>query len=275
VFPGGARLRPELTLAVAAACGDPLPPLSDAAAAAIELIHCASLVHDDLPCFDNAATRRGRPAIHVEYGEALAVLAGDALIVLAFQSLATAGVVAPERLGRVIEAVARGVSCPHGIIAGQGWESEPRVPAIAYRRAKTAALFVAAASAGATAAGRDPSPWFAFAERIGEAYQVADDIQDVVGDAQRMGKPIGRDAHLGRPNAVHDLGVQGSSQLLAQLLNKALAEMPPCAQPERLRAWVINVAERLIPARRHGRDVMDACGDAEEAPSTGIAARVS
>ena len=90
VFPGGARIRPQLCLAVARACGDAHPALADAAAAAIELLHCASLVHDDLPCFDDAATRRGQPSVHAAYGERLAVLAGDALIVLAFQTLAAA-----------------------------------------------------------------------------------------------------------------------------------------------------------------------------------------
>src|SRR5271168_4620792 len=86
VFPRGARIRPRLCLAVAAACGDDHPAVSDAAAAAIELLHCASLVHDDLPCFDDAATRRGRKTVHVAFGEELAVLAGDALIVAAFET---------------------------------------------------------------------------------------------------------------------------------------------------------------------------------------------
>src|SRR5271166_5032627 len=88
VFPRGARLRARLCLAVAAACGEDDPASSDAAAASIELLHCASLVHDDLPCFDDAATRRGRPSVHAAFGEPLAVLAGDALIVLAFQTIA-------------------------------------------------------------------------------------------------------------------------------------------------------------------------------------------
>ena len=88
VFPRGARIRPRLCLAVAAACGEDAPGVTDAAAAAIELLHCASLVHDDLPCFDDADTRRGRPRVHRAFGEPLAVLAGDALIVLAFQTLA-------------------------------------------------------------------------------------------------------------------------------------------------------------------------------------------
>ncbi|MFT3773507.1 MAG: polyprenyl synthetase family protein [Minicystis sp.] len=204
VFPGGARIRPRLCLAVAAACGDPLPGLTDAVAAAVEMIHCASLVHDDLPCFDNASTRRGLPAVHRAYGEPLAVLAGDALIVAAFDTVARAGVAAPDRVGRLIEVIARGVSAPHGIIAGQAWESEPHIPVITYRRAKTAALFEAAAAAGAVVAGDDPAAWRAFGERIGEAYQVADDIHDVSGDPTALGKPIGRDALLGRPNAAHD-----------------------------------------------------------------------
>src|SRR5512139_3211621 len=81
VFPGGHRIRPQIVLAVAMACGDPNPQHTDAAAAAIELMHCASLVHDDLPSFDDAPIRRGKPTVHVEYGEPLAVLTGDALIV--------------------------------------------------------------------------------------------------------------------------------------------------------------------------------------------------
>ena len=250
VIPGGARLRPRLCLAVAAACGDPLPSLSDAAAISIELIHCASLAHDDLPCFDDASTRRGRPTLHRAFDEPLAVLAGDALIVLAFETLAQAGVSAPERLGRLVGAVARGVSTPHGIIAGQAWESEPRIPVITYRRAKTAALFVAAAGAGAIAAGADPAPWHAFGERIGEAYQVADDIQDVSGDAAALGKPTGRDASLGRPNAARDLGVAGSRQLLEQLVQEALGELPSCRRPEEIRGWTLDMTTRLLAAGR-------------------------
>src|SRR3954452_16784827 len=90
VFPRGARIRPRLCLAVAAACGDDDPTAADAAAAAVELLHCASLVHDDLPCFDDAPTRRGKPSVHRAFGEPLAVLAGDALIVLSFELLGRA-----------------------------------------------------------------------------------------------------------------------------------------------------------------------------------------
>jgi geranylgeranyl diphosphate synthase type II len=95
VFPGGARIRPRLCLAVADACGNDSPGLAEAAACALEMVHCASLVHDDLPCFDDAELRRGRPSVHRAFGEALAVLVGDALIVLAFETLA-----APEEAGK-------------------------------------------------------------------------------------------------------------------------------------------------------------------------------
>lgn len=248
VLPGGARIRPRLCLAVSAACGDSQPGLADAAAAAVELIHCASLVHDDLPCFDNASMRRGQPSVHRAFDEPLAVLVGDALIVAAFESTARAGVAAPERLGRLIEVIARGVASPHGIVAGQAWESEPHIPVITYRRAKTAALFEAAAAAGAVAAGEDPAAWRAFGERMGEAYQVADDIHDVSGDEASLGKPIGRDAALGRPNAARDLGVGGSRQLLEQLVREALDEMPSCRWPEEIRGWAGDMLDRLMAA---------------------------
>src|SRR3954451_10530150 len=126
VFPRGARVRPRLCLAVAAACGDDEPALTDAAAASIELLHCASLVHADLPCFDDAATRRSRPSVRRAFGEPLAVLAGDALIVLAFQTVARASGT-PVRRVPVLEAVGEGVGVPYGIVAGQAWECEPMV----------------------------------------------------------------------------------------------------------------------------------------------------
>jgi geranylgeranyl diphosphate synthase type II len=258
VFPGGARIRPRLCLAVAAACGDPLPGLTDAAAAAVELIHCASLVHDDLPCFDNASTRRGQPSVHRAFGEPLAVLVGDALIVAAFDTVARAGVAAPDRLARLVEVIARGVAAPRGIIAGQAWESEPHIPVITYRRAKTAALFEAAAAAGAIAAGDDPEAWRAFGERIGEAYQVADDIHDVTGDPSSLGKPIGRDALFGRPNAAHDLGASGSRELLEQLVREALAEMPSCRRPEEIHEWALDTVSRLLAAGRPAREIAPA-----------------
>ena len=246
VFPGGARIRPRLCLMIAAACGDPTPRLSDAAAAAVELLHCASLVHDDLPCFDDAQTRRGRPTVHQAFGQPLAVLAGDTLIVLAFEALARASATTPFRLGGLVETMARAISPPHGIIAGQAWESEPRIPAVAYRRAKTGALFEAAVTAGAIAAGSEGAPFRRLGQLIGEAYQIADDIHDVSGDPGELGKPVGRDAHLGRPNAVNDLGMRGSRHLFDQLMQDALEAIPSCRREDELRAWLREITSTLI-----------------------------
>ncbi len=249
VFPGGARVRPQLCLAVAKACGDDEPALADAAACAVELLHCASLVHDDLPCFDNADTRRGRPSVHCAFGEPLAVLAGDGLIVLAFETLARAGVAAPARLVPLLLTIGGAVGMPYGITAGQAWESEPRVSLETYQRAKTGALFVAATAAGAAAAGRDPGPWRSVGAWLGEAYQVADDIRDMAGEEDECGKPIGQDAIHGRPNAVADLGLEGAIARMRDLVDRAAASIPACAGSDALRDLVILQAKRLVPKK--------------------------
>jgi geranylgeranyl diphosphate synthase, type II len=158
VMSGGARIRPTILLSVAKACGDDRPALADAAAAALELIHCASLVHDDLPAFDNADLRRGRPSVHRAHGEPLAILAGDSLIVLAFEVLARAAGDQPLRALRLVQILAQRTGMPGGICAGQGWESESVVNLSAYHQAKTGALFIAATQMGALAAGQEPEP---------------------------------------------------------------------------------------------------------------------
>jgi geranylgeranyl diphosphate synthase type II len=247
VFPGGARIRPHLTLAVAQACGADDVGLAAAAGAAIELMHCASLVHDDLPCFDNATMRRGRPSVFGAYGERLAVLAGDALIVTAFQSLAVAASKNPERMGPLMSTVAAGVAAPTGIVAGQAWECEPRVALTAYQRAKTGALFVAATVAGAQAAGAASAPWRALGEWLGEAYQVADDIRDVAMDPEQLGKPSGQDAALGRPSSAAELGLSGAIQYFDQLIAYASASIPSCRGSAQLRTLVRQESRRLVP----------------------------
>jgi geranylgeranyl diphosphate synthase type II len=241
-------VRPRLCLATAAACGQGGSELAAAAAAAIELLHCASLVHDDLPCFDDAPTRRGRASVHWAYGESLAVLAGDALIVLAFQTLGLAGGQSPKRMAEVLGVVAKGVGMPFGIVAGQAWESESRVSLTAYQRAKTGALFVAATAGGALAAGADPKPWVALGEWLGEAYQVADDIGDAVADDEaEMGKPIRQDTALGRPNAVRELGVEGALKRLRSLAEEAIAAIPACPGADALEAIIRGESKRLVP----------------------------
>ena len=248
VFSGGARVRPLLCLAVAGACGDDDPNLTDAAASAIEFLHCASLVHDDLPCFDDAATRRGLPSVHARFGEPLAVLAGDALIVLAFDTIARAGAMsAPGRLSALLTTVTRGVGMPIGIVAGQAWESEPSPPVETYHRAKTGALFVAATMSGAIAAGADPLPWRALGDSLGAAYQVADDRLDAVSAEEDCGKPVGRDAALHRPSLVAELGLRGAQARLEALVAEAVAAIPDCNGADMLRELVRMQATRLVP----------------------------
>jgi geranylgeranyl diphosphate synthase type II len=247
LFPGGARVRPQLCLAVAQACGDDNPGMADAAAAAIEMLHCASLVHDDLPCFDDAATRRGKPSVHAAFGEPLAVLAGDALIVMAFEALARGGATAPARLAPLLATVVRGVGMPGGIVAGQAWESEPEAEVEPYHRAKTGALFVAALMSGAIAAGADPLPWRLVGEKLGAAYQTADDLLDACCAEADADKPVGRDLALKRPSAVTQLGLKGAHDLLQSLVMEAVAAVPPCEGADALRELVQIQATRLVP----------------------------
>ncbi len=248
VFPGGARIRPRLCLAIAAACGDDRPDFADATAAAIELLHCASLVHDDLPCFDDAATRRGRPSVHRVYGERLAVLTGDGLIVLAFDTVARACADVPDRLAPVLGAIAQAVGARGGLVAGQAWECEPAADLNEYQRAKTGSLFVAAVTAGALAAGGNPVPWRALGERLGEAYQVADDVRDVTCSAEMLGKPAQQDLTHGRPNSADQLGLSAAIARFDDLVGKAVASIPRCSAAPKLRHLIRQEAERLIPA---------------------------
>ncbi len=250
LFPGGARIRPTILLSVAMACGDDRPEISDAAAAGLELIHCASLIHDDLPCFDDADLRRGKPTVHKEFSEPLAVLAGDSLIVLAFEILARQNIMI--RFGRSIwwKFWAKQTGMPNGICAGQGWESESRIDLAAYHRSKTGALFVAATQMGAVAAGQDAEPWYELGARIGEAFQVADDLRDVLCDTEALGKPAGQDDLHGRPNAVAELGVEGASKRLNDILGGAISSIPSCPGEAQLAQMVSLQAERLIPASR-------------------------
>jgi geranylgeranyl diphosphate synthase type II len=247
VFPGGARIRPRLCLAVAKACGDAHPEAADAAAASIELLHCASLVHDDLPCFDDAETRRGKLTVHRTFGEPLAVLAGDALIVLAFETLGLGCQLAPHRLAPLLSIIARSVGAPHGIVAGQAWECEKNIVLADYQRAKTGSLFAAATIAGAAAAGADHAAWQALGERLGEAYQVADDLHDISSRAEEVGKPVGRDAVLGRPSAPAQLGIAGAIARLKYLVGAAMDSVPPCPGADQLRQLVEAESRRFLP----------------------------
>jgi geranylgeranyl diphosphate synthase type II len=221
--------------------------MSEAAAAALELMHCASLVHDDLPCFDDAGIRRGKPSVHAIFGEPIALLAGDAMIVLAFEVLARAGPAEPKRSISLVRALAAASGSPYGICAGQGWESESEVKLELYHRAKTGALFVAATTMGALAAGQNPGAWRPLGEKLGEAYQVADDLRDVLLSAEELGKPANQDDAHGRPNAVCQMGVAGAKARLEELLRLATESIPSCPGDTALRNLVMMQAKRLTP----------------------------
>lgn len=250
VNPGGARIRPTILMSVARACGDDRPQLTDAAAAALELIHCASLVHDDLPCFDDSDLRRGKPTVHQAFSTPLAVLAGDSLIVLAFETLARAALSGADaaRALALVGLLARQTGMPGGICAGQGWESEGEIDLSAYHRAKTGALFVASTQMGAIAAGQDPGPWEELGSRIGEAFQVADDLRDALGDVATLGKPAGQDDLHGRPNAVAMMGLRGAVQRLDDILGGAISSIPACRGEAALAQMVRAYADRMVPA---------------------------
>ena len=263
VFPGGGRVRPRLCLEVARAvsAGGHASEVALAAACSLELLHCASLVHDDLPCFDAAATRRGKPSVHKQYGEAMAVLVGDGLMVESFATLARAMAQRPD-LGALPLLTLLDAAGPRaGLVAGQAWEIEPRASVEDYHRAKTASLFEAAAALGAAASGVPPTPFFAFGRAFGMAYQLADDVADAHADPAMLGKPTGRDAALARPTAASGLGVEDARAALDRAAAAAVDAVPPCAGAADLRRFVGAVFEAL--ALR--------CGGAER----GKAARLS
>ncbi len=249
VFPGGARIRPRLTLAVSKACGDAHPRLADAAAAAIELLHCASLVHDDLPCFDDADIRRGKASVHKAFGEPLAVLTGDGLIVLAFETLAEAasGAQTVRRLPALLGIVGAAVGAHSGIVAGQAWESEPAIDCDLYHQAKTAALFAGATMAGAAACGVAHEPWAMLGEKLGGAFQVADDVRDVAATPEELGKPVSQDAAHLRPNYALQNGIAAAIAHLDELVDEAIASIPECPGRVELGTLIRLTAGSFLP----------------------------
>lgn len=245
VFPGGARVRPRLCLAVAFAC-DPENDLASALAsgAALELLHCASLVHDDLPCFDDAEQRRGKASVHVKFSESLAVLTGDALISMSFQMIAQH---ASRKIPELIQVLADASAPPHGISAGQAWESEPIIDFEAYHVAKTAALFVAAARMGAISVGQSDENWRDLGLNLGQAYQLADDIRDAVMTPDELGKPAHQDVRNGRPNATVEFGLYGAYAQMKAAIDAAACSIPDCAGVGQLRQLIYAQAKRLVP----------------------------
>jgi len=198
-------------------------------AAAIEAMHAYSLVHDDLPCMDDDALRRGQPTVHVRWGEATAVLAGDALQALAFELAAH-----PEGAARATARADLALSLARaaggqGMVLGQALdiaaESAPAPLTLAeitaLQAGKTGALIGWAATAGARMAGADTAPLAAYAAALGLAFQIRDDIIDATGDAATVGKAVGKDAAAGKATFVSHLGLDGAGRRAAALAEEA------------------------------------------------------
>ncbi len=233
VLGGGKRLRPLLVYATGRAFGAALSEL-DAAAAAVEIIHAYSLVHDDLPAMDDDDLRRGRPTCHIAFGEAMAILAGDALQALAFERLAADPALRVDAAVRVEMLRVLGAACgSHGMAGGQALDLAAvgkRLDAAELERMhahKTGALIRASIRLGALAAGCRDEGELAALERygrdIGLAFQIRDDILDIEGDSGVIGKTAGKDAANDKPTypAIH--GVAESRRLLAELTGDAIA----------------------------------------------------
>ncbi|WP_315702484.1 MULTISPECIES: farnesyl diphosphate synthase [unclassified Bradyrhizobium] len=252
---GGKRLRPFLVVESAAVFGVPRQGAL-MAGAALECIHCYSLIHDDLPAMDNSDLRRGRPTLHKAYDDATAILAGDALLTIAFDII-TRDEIHPDAGVRL--ALTRALARASGIggmaggqildLAGEGrfGDREP-VDVARLQQMKTGALLRFGCIAGALLGQASAQEYQAlddFGRALGEAFQIADDLLDVEGDAATLGKPAGADAELGKTTFVTQLGIDGAKQRVRDLLARGDAALAIFgAKGDVLRAAARFVAER-------------------------------
>ena len=230
VLDGGKRLRPLLVLAAAQAVGG-LPAAAMRAACAVELIHAYSLVHDDMPCMDNHVLRRGKPTVHVQFGEAGALLGGDALQALAFELLTPAEAEVPASMQAALCRILAQAAGAQGMAGGQAIDlasvgkslTEPELRRM--HSLKTGALLEASVAMGVACAAVAPPVQQAlarYATALGVAFQVVDDILDVVADVATLGKTPGKDAANEKPTFVALMGLQGARDYASDLLSQAL-----------------------------------------------------
>ncbi len=255
VLGGGKRLRPLLVYATGKTFGAPLDKL-DASAAAVEIIHAYSLVHDDLPAMDDDSLRRGRPTCHVVFGEAMAILAGDALQALAFDALAHDAALDADAATRVEMLRALAIACgSHGMAGGQAFDLAAvgkTLTATELERMhvhKTGALIRASVRIGALASGAADRATLATLERyghaVGLAFQIRDDLLDIEAGTEQLGKTAGKDAASAKPTYPAILGVEASRAELAALTAAALDAVEPLgARARPLRELARFVAER-------------------------------
>ncbi|HWI63488.1 MAG TPA: farnesyl diphosphate synthase [Symbiobacteriaceae bacterium] len=250
---GGKRLRPVLVIAAAALFGAPAERVMPAACA-LEMIHTYSLIHDDLPCMDDDDLRRGRPTNHKVYGEAVATLAGDALLTMAFELASrqaeVPGVTAGQAL-RVVTEIATAAGAA-GMVGGQiedlAWEGKhaPAEQLKQIHRLKTGALFRASLRVGAILAGashEDLARLDEYAAHFGLAFQIQDDVLDVVGDAVKTGKGVGRDQKHDKSTYVRHYGLEGAREAARAEVAAACAALSPYGENA---AFLVGLAKFVI-----------------------------
>ncbi len=253
VFAGGKRIRPILCMEAARTIAGSLPDGIEDLGGALEMLHTYSLIHDDLPALDNDDLRRGRPTCHKQFGEAIAILAGDALQTQAYQVLSEMKC-SPLLRVRIIQEVARRTGTVNGMIGGQvvdieAERSRPDVDTIEYiHRAKTAALITASVVGGGLFAGsndEDESRLRLFGESIGLAFQVVDDILDVTQTSEQLGKTAGKDTAAEKMTYPALLGIEGSRNKANSLVRDAFVALEDFGdRAESLKALAMFLVER-------------------------------
>ncbi len=261
VLDGGKRLRPLLVLAAAQAVGGDQAdagPAALRAACAIELIHAYSLVHDDMPCMDNDVLRRGKPTVHVQFGQAQALLAGDALQALAFERITPLDGSVPAPVQAALAGLLARAAGYQGMAGGQAIDLASVGLALTeaqlrqMHRLKTGALLLCSVQMGAVCAGqpdaRVMNALTRFGEALGLAFQVVDDILDVISDSATLGKTAGKDVAADKPTYVALMGLAPAQAYAAQLHQQALDALDasglPLAQTQALRALANMVIHR-------------------------------
>jgi geranylgeranyl diphosphate synthase, type II len=233
VFAGGKRLRPILCMEAGRMVAGSLPQGIAELGAALEMLHTYSLIHDDLPALDNDDLRRGRPTCHKVFGEALAILAGDALQTQAYEVLARLKCPSDATV-RIIEEIARGTGSVAGMIGGQvvdleAEHSQPDAAMLEYiHRAKTAALITASLVSGglyADANEREVAKLRAFGQSVGLAFQIVDDVLDVTQTSEQLGKTAGKDTAAEKATYPALFGIEQSERKADELINLAFAEL--------------------------------------------------
>ena len=254
IFAGGKRLRPILAIAAGAIFDAPERELLPAACA-LEMIHTYSLIHDDLPAMDNDDLRRGRPTSHKVYGEAIAILAGDALLTQAFAALANYEATDPARKVRVISEVAAAAGTTHALIGGQVLDIQSEGKPVTgeeletIHRGKTGAMIRCAVRIGAILGGADEQSLAAvtrYGEKAGLAFQVADDLLDETATTEELGKTAGKDLASHKATYPALYGIDGARQMADRLCQEALAAIHSFGE----RARTLEEIARFIVERR-------------------------